>query len=892
MIRLKVLLPVLLPSLLTNCLTSIPEARAEVIGFDDIINTINEAAVPDGYHGFNWSSAADVYVLHQDGIPGSGYDSGTISPDYVAYNADAVSPTNIDWAGTGTFNYTGAFWTSAWFDQTLQFYGYNNGDLLYTSSIYNINTTTPLWIKLDWTTIDQLQIVNNSRSQWAMDNFTFNLHEFVNLNLYMNNPLYSWQNTIWQSSPVSSKFLWADGCDANFIGSGSTYSVLLDSPVIVRDMTLTGGQLFLTSPDNGITFTDPRDGYSGLDVALGSSLTFDTPVTATGGFLRTGSGNVTFNEPLSVNNSLMLLSGNTVINNNASIGDMTSVDGNLKVNGLMSTKTLNISNSGAVRVNGRVDAGETDNLGFLNVNGTLNSPVSNYGYLGGSGRINGSVYNHKVISPGNSIGTLTVNGSYTHAPGATFIAEIDKNGRSDLLKVNGKANIQGGTVATSLPRALYTDGSSWKFLQASGGINGQFASLTGQPDSSTLSLSLDYTPNEAYITLNRKSYATFSSEKGDQAIGYALDSYVPMAVNKGDDMENLLIALDFDSSPAAISNILSELNPEIYPTFLAIEQQAALRFSQSMSQRSSMVRELSQFNMEKTLEKAEVVLPQANGGELQAVATSPDWLIWGKAQGDSVSKDTTTEYNGYDFKTGGAVMGADTKVSDSLRFGMAAAVETTDIDWKQNADGTQDNIMIGLYAGGQFAGYYTDAQASAGFHDNNASRTVFNSTKNADFNGQSYMTHLGGGYDFQYENCMVGPLASLSYVHVRTGDFSESGTDYLSLNVDDSSENVFLSSLGFHAASKFAFGSSALTTKLELAWQHDFHGEDFEMAGNFDDYPSFAFSGPGLDQDMLIAKTEAAVSLSEQLNAYAELGGGMGSDSSEYNVSVGLQWLF
>jgi outer membrane autotransporter protein len=887
MSRLKLLLPVLLPSFLMNCLAPIPEARAEVIGFDDIITDISTSYVPDGYNGFNWSSAAEVVCLHQDVNPGTGYDVGTISPNYVSFNAYGYSPTNIDWAGTGFFNYTGAFWTSAWNDQTLQFYGFNNGELLYTSSIYNINTTTPLWIELNWGLIDRLQIVSSSW-QWAMDNFTFN----DPVNLYMNSPSYSWQDSIWQWSPVSSTFLWADGGDANFIGSGLIYSVFLDSPVIVRDMTLTGGQLFLTSPDNGITFTDSRDGYSGIDVALGSSLTFDTPVTATGGLLRTGSGNVTFNEPLSVHDSFMLLSGNTFINNNASIGGDTFADGNLKVNGSMSTNTLNISESGTVRVNGRVDAGETDNLGFLNVNGTLNSPVTNYGHLGGSGRINGSVYNSNVISPGNSIATLTVNGSYTHGPGATFIAEIDKKGRSDLLYVTGKANIQGGTVATHLPRALYTDGSSWKFLQASGGINGQFTSLTGQPDSSTLSLSLDYTSNAASITLNRKSYATFSSEKGAQAIGYALDSYVPLAVNKGDAMENLLIALDFGSSPAAISNTLSELNPELYPTFLAIEQQAALRFSNSMSQRSSMVRELSQFNMEKTLEKAEVILPQANGGEIKAVANTPDWLIWGKAQGESVSKDTSTEYNGYDFKTGGAVMGADTRVSDSLRFGMAAAFETTDIDWKRSADGSQDNIMVGVYAGGLFDGYYADAQGSAGFHDNNASRTVFNSRTNADFNGQSYMAHLGGGYDFHYENCMLGPLASLSYVHVRTSNFSESGTNSFSLTVDDSSENVFLSSLGFHAASKFTFGPSTLATKLKLAWQHDFHGEDFTMDGNFDDYPSFTFSGPGLDQDMLIATTEAAVFLGEQLNVYAELGGGIGSDSTEYNVSVGLQWLF
>ena len=585
-------------------------------------------------------------------------------------------------------------------------------------------------------------------------------------------------------------------------------------------------------------------------------------------------------------------SGSVTVNNTATVSGATSVDGSLTVNGSMSTGTLGISNLGAVRVNGRLSAKSTDNNGFLFVNGTLNSPVANHGFLGGSGRINGSVYNHRVVSPGNFIGTMTINGSYTHGTGAAFIAEIDKNGGGDLLYVTGKADINGGTVSTSLPKALYPDGCSWNFLQASGGLNGQFASLTGQPSSNTLSLSLDYTPTQANLKLNRKSYASFGSNKGAQSIGYALDSYVPLASNRGDVMENLLIAMDFDSSPAGIANILSELNPEIYPTFLAIEQQAALRFSLSMSQRSSLVRELHKFNMEKALEKAEVIVPQANGGELKAISHNHDWLVWGKAQGESVFKDTTSDYNGYDLKTDGAVIGADTQVSDSVRFGMAAAFETTDIEWKQGADGTQDNIMVGLYAEGQYGGYYVDAYGSLGFHDNNPSRVVFSAPENADFNGQSYMTRLGGGYDFRYENCMIGPLASLSYVHVRTSDFSESGNGYLSLNVDDSSQDVVLSYLGVHAAAKLLVGESIMVTRFELGWQHDFHGDEFEMNGWFDGYPSFIFNGPGFDEDILIATTEASVSLDERLSAYVELGGVFGNETKAYNVSIGLQWEF
>lgn len=729
--------------------------------------------------------------------------------------------------------------------------------------------------------------------------------------LFMSNPLYSWQSIVWQSSPTSTMFLLGEGCDANFIGSGSTYSVTLDYPVTVRDLGLSGGQLSLSSSGGGITLTDPRDGYSTIDVASGSFLAFNVPVTATGGVIRTGAGNVTFNSPLTVNNSLMLLSGVTVIsspasiggttsvggsltvngtlssgelsigntgeaiiNNSASVSGATSVDGDLTVNGFMSTGTLDISSSGAVMVNNRVSANGTDNYGFLNVNGVLDSLVSNQGFLGGSGRINGSVYNHRVISPGNSIGTLTINGSYTHGSGATFIAEIDKNGGSDLLHVIGKANINGGSVVTSLPRALYPDGYSWNFLQASGGINGQFANLTGQPNSSTLSLSLDYTSTQANIMLARKSYASFSSNKGAQSIGYALDSYVPLASNRGDAMESLLITMDFDYSPATIANTLSALNPEMYPTFLAIEQQAALRFAQSMSYRNSLFRDQQE----------------------SEVTEVGDWVAWGQAKGTSVSKDSNADYNDYDFNAAGVVVGVDAEITPSIRLGMATAVDKTDVDWQYGANGTQDNLLIGVYAKAKRDGYYADVQGSIGFYNNDTERVVsfanYVSAEDADFNGQSYMVRLGGGYDFQYDDFRIGPIASLSYLHLRTSDFSENGDNYLSLNIDEASENVLLSYLGIHTASKFHVADREVSASVELGWQHDFNGDEFEMEGWFDGYPSFTFSGPGLDQDMLIAQAEATVTLGQQLSGYVEIGGALGDDTKAYNATIGLQWFF
>lgn len=90
--------------------------------------------------------------------------------------------------------------------------------------------------------------------------------------------------------------------------------------------------------------------------------------------------------------------------------------------------------------------------------------------------MNGSVSNRGTIAPGNSIGTLTISGTYTHESTATYACEIAAAGTSDLIKA-GSANLKGGTVNATLPRSFYRGGESWTlWARALGGWNARSAS--------------------------------------------------------------------------------------------------------------------------------------------------------------------------------------------------------------------------------------------------------------------------------------------------------------------------------------------------------------------------------------------------------------------------------
>ena len=103
------------------------------------------------------------------------------------------------------------------------------------------------------------------------------------------------------------------------------------------------------------------------------------------------------------------------------------------------------------------------NDGTLVINGTSASGVlvQPNATLAGTGVINANVNNFGTVAPGQSIGTLTVNGNYLQDTGATLAIEVAGSGQSDLLRITGAGRavlIQGTLRLTSYQGAPITPG--------------------------------------------------------------------------------------------------------------------------------------------------------------------------------------------------------------------------------------------------------------------------------------------------------------------------------------------------------------------------------------------------------------------------------------------------
>lgn len=174
-------------------------------------------------------------------------------------------------------------------------------------------------------------------------------------------------------------------------------------------------------------------------------------------------------------------------------------------------------------------SGTTAVSGRLSVNGGLggNLDIFTNGRLEGHGRVgNTLVRRGATIAPGNSIGTLTVNGNLTLAEGSIFEAEIDPDGRSDRIEATGEILIEKAHLRIWGAKGTYKDGTTrYHLLQAQNGISGKFADISSNLP--FVDLTLDYqNKNHLYLNLTRNQtpFKAVTQKDNQKAVAGAVES--------------------------------------------------------------------------------------------------------------------------------------------------------------------------------------------------------------------------------------------------------------------------------------------------------------------------------------------------------------------------------
>jgi autotransporter-associated beta strand protein len=157
----------------------------------------------------------------------------------------------------------------------------------------------------------------------------------------------------------------------------------------------------------------------------------------------------------------------------------------------------------------------------INSVATTNVTVGTGATLDGTGRIIGSLTNNGTVAPGNSIGTLTVQGNYTHNANSVLEIEFDGAGNIDLLDVTGNAMLNGGTLRFVSIGGV--EGNGGTFLRTGGTLTGTFATV--ETVGAQLPLAVIYQPNAgimapSVLTARPSTFNAQSLAAADTTLGF------------------------------------------------------------------------------------------------------------------------------------------------------------------------------------------------------------------------------------------------------------------------------------------------------------------------------------------------------------------------------------
>lgn len=131
-----------------------------------------------------------------------------------------------------------------------------------------------------------------------------------------------------------------------------------------------------------------------------------------------------------------------------------------------------------------------------------------------------------TLAPGNSIGTLTVQGDVEFKAGSRFEIDVAASGIADRLRVNGKARLDGEVVALA-QAGDWQAATRYQIVDAAGGLDEtRFASV--KANFAFLTPSLSYDDTHVYLTLDRNdaAIADVAEEPTEREIAEVIDNEI------------------------------------------------------------------------------------------------------------------------------------------------------------------------------------------------------------------------------------------------------------------------------------------------------------------------------------------------------------------------------
>ena len=674
----------------------------------------------------------------------------------------------------------------------------------------------------------------------------------------------------------------------------------------------TAGNANIVTNNNGtLNFFDQSTGGNAVITtnAGGATFFFDNATGGNAQFITVGTGFVDFSGSLGPNGdgritagsiagsgTYYIGAGNTLVvgGNNLSTevsgviadfnpcgcglpgpGSLTKVGtGNLILSGINTYTGATVIDGGTLSVNGSIlsSSGVTVNAG---------------GTLGGNGVVGNTTINGGVLAPGNSIGTLTVQGNLVFTAAASYMIEVSPV-NADRTNVTGTANLGGATVAASFAAGTYV-AKQYTILNAAGGLGGStFNALVNTNLPANFKSSLSYDANNAYLNLALVfvppggSLNTNQQNVGDAIVGFfnrtggiplVFGGLTPAGLSQasGETATGSQQAM-FDSM-----NIFLGLITDPFVAGRSGSPAASGSGSQFAESENGAGAYAARNTGGADARDAFAKMPTKAAVARNDLYT-PTWSVWGAPFGGSARTNGNAALGSNDatIREFGFAAGADYRISPALLAGFALAGGGTNFGVNGFGSGRSDLFQAGAFARYTDGPAYVSGALAYGWHDVTTDRTVTIAGLDrlrAEFKANAYSGRVEGGYRFATPWMGITPYAAGQFTVYSLPAYAEqvlSGGGNFALNYAAKDVTASRTEIGFRTDNSFAVQGGILTLRGRAAWAHDFN-TDRNIGAVFQTLPGAAFvvNGAALAPDS--ALTTASVEM-KWLNGWSAAG--------------------
>lgn len=567
--------------------------------------------------------------------------------------------------------------------------------------------------------------------------------------------------------------------------------------------------------------------------------------------------------------------------------------------------TFNFDPSGA-DIGGDVEL----NDGSSTHGGSIDTPITVGGnvlvdptsIMGGNWDIAGNLTANGIITPGNSIGVVTVGGNATFGANSVYAVEIAGDGTSDRIDVTGKATLQGGTVeVTALDdKVSYQDGQTYKILTAGGGVDGQFSEAVSK--SIFLTAELQHLANEVDLTVGlvadpvdpenppvvfekvaktSNQVATARALDGLEQSGSSLELYNSVLfLTNEDEARDAFNQLSGDTHASVKTGLIDTANL----TADTINNRLRSAFA-GVAAKDAPVLSFAQSPKGSAPQPFDAVEP-----------ASYDYGVWASGFGSWVDHDGNANTGGLKSTTGGFLSGVDVGFASGWRLGVVGGYSQTDLDAKgRYASATSDNWHLGVYGGNQWGPIGLRAGLVHTWHSIDSSRSVaytgFSDSLDADYDARTFQAFGELGYRIDTAAASFEPFANLSHVRLHTDGFTEKG-GAAALSVNSETTSTTFTTLGLRASAPLLLGATTANLKGTLGWRHAYGDITPESTQYFAGSNAFTVEGVAIAKDAALVEAGFDVAITEASTFGLSYVGQFGSDTTQNGFNATLNVKF